>query len=191
MAGQYSGSLKDMNSKRTLDAIFKIMKVKKFLLIIPFLTILAALLVIFQPKLTQPATQTQTSTEKIFSQLQDSSTTNLKFREITLNLEVAKSESSRQRGLMERTNIPENSGMLFIFEDESPRVFWMKNTPSSLDIIFLDRDLRVVRIHENTKPNQTSETYSSEKPAKFAVEMNGGWSQKNSLKVGDQLEVIE
>ncbi|MCA9381317.1 DUF192 domain-containing protein [Candidatus Dojkabacteria bacterium] len=102
-----------------------------------------------------------------------------------ISLEVAKSFEKRLRGLMYRTEMDENTGMIFIFEDEDLRTFHMGNTYISLDMIFLDKDLKVVTIHKNTKVNQSTELYSSSQPAMYVIEMNAGWADNNAIKIGD------
>ena len=67
-------------------------------------------------------------------------------------VEVADNDKLRSLGLMGRTDIPEGTGMLFIWNDEAYRNFWMKNTPSSLDIIFFDKNGNFINVHENTIP---------------------------------------
>lgn len=65
----------------------------------------------------------------------------------------------------------------------------MQNTYISLDIIFLDADLKVITIHQQAKTLQTEETYPSSGPAKYAVELNAGVSDEIELKLGDQLQL--
>ena len=86
---------------------------------------------------------------------------------------------------MNRTSLDENSGMLFIYADEKPRTYWMKNTLIPLDMIFINSEKEIVAISENTKTNQIEETYSSIKPAQYVLEVNGGWCGKNGVEVGD------
>jgi uncharacterized membrane protein (UPF0127 family) len=110
---------------------------------------------------------------------------------ILLKLEVANSDESRTTGLMNRLAVKENEGMLFIFDDSKERVFWMKDTLIPLDIIFLDENLKVVNFYQNTKIDQTSETYSSKKPCHYVIETNGLWSENVSLKISDSFQIKE
>lgn len=105
----------------------------------------------------------------------------------TFSLEVADSAEEWSKGLMSRTSIPENSGMIFIFPDTAYRNFWMKDTLISLDIIYVDHNLKVVDIHHSTKPNQTATTYPSALPAKYAIELPGGTAKKLNIQVGNSL----
>ncbi|MFH1452251.1 MAG: DUF192 domain-containing protein [archaeon] len=90
-------------------------------------------------------------------------------------VEVADSYAERQIGLMYRESLCENCGMLFIFEDEAVRSFWMKNTLIDLDIIFINSDFEVVD-YVSMKPceGEICESYLSKKLAKYVLEINGG-----------------
>lgn len=105
-------------------------------------------------------------------------------------VEVASTPSSREIGLMYRKSMEENRGMLFIFEDERPRNFWMKNTLIPLDIIFIDSNHQVVKVIENTEPYSTSPRLS-EKPAKYVVEVNAGKAREWGIKEGSKLVMID
>jgi uncharacterized membrane protein (UPF0127 family) len=109
----------------------------------------------------------------------------------TLKLEIARTAEQQRKGLMFRTFLPSDQGMLFVFDSEAPREFWMQNTLISLDIIFADANGKVVTIHKRTKTNQTTETYPSSQPAKFVLETNGGWADQSQLVVGDRLEFLQ
>ena len=92
-------------------------------------------------------------------------------REITV--EIADNNAERSCGLMHRETMPANHGMLFIFDDERPLEFWMKNTILPLSIAYMSEDGTIVSIQQ-MKPRQTEETYPSDVPAKYALEMNPG-----------------
>lgn len=97
--------------------------------------------------------------------------------------EIADTMYKQALGLMNRENLDENKGMLFIFNDEKVREFWMKNTLISLDMIFLDKNFKIVSIVENAQSCKTidCEIYSSLYPAKYVVEINGGLSKKYNI----------
>lgn len=105
-------------------------------------------------------------------------------------VEVADSPEERSHGLMYRTNMPMDQGMLFIFDEESERSFWMKNTLIPLDIIFIDSDYTIVNI-ENAIPCEEDpcELYSSEKPAKYVIEVIGGYTENYGISKGDKVEI--
>jgi uncharacterized protein len=104
-----------------------------------------------------------------------------------INIEIADEESERMQGLMYRDSMPEMSGMLFIFDVEEPLNFWMKNTRLPLDIIYLNTEHKIVSIARNTKP-YSLEQIPSEKPARYVVEVNAGFSLRHGIRVGDLVE---
>ena len=95
-------------------------------------------------------------------------------------VEVADNDKLRSLGLMGRTDIPEGTGMLFIWNNEAYRNFWMKNTPSSLDIIFFDKNGYFINVQENTIP-YSLDSIPSLKPAKYVLELIAGSSKKFNL----------
>jgi uncharacterized membrane protein (UPF0127 family) len=105
----------------------------------------------------------------------------------SIKAEIARTESEQARGLMYRQNLDTNSGMLFIYEDEAQRTFWMKNTYVPLDIIFIDKDKKVVSISSNTKPNQTDELYYSKGKSQYVLELNSGKAEELKLKPGNEI----
>ncbi len=107
-----------------------------------------------------------------------------------IELELAKTQSQHMIGLMNRTSMDLNKGMLFIFEKEEPRSFWMKDTLISLDIIFLDKDFKVVKIHKSTLPNQTEQIYYSQAPAMYVIELNSGASNTYLINESDILKIL-
>jgi hypothetical protein len=124
--------------------------------------------------------------------LNDNTRTDVTFinssREVhTFNVEVAMTEKSRETGLMNRNRLANDSGMLFVFPKSDYLSFWMKNTQVSLDIIFLDDQQQIVKIYKQTTPLQEFPSYDSQIPAKYAIELSGGSSDKYGLMVGDSV----
>ncbi|MEX2436265.1 MAG: DUF192 domain-containing protein [Balneolaceae bacterium] len=101
----------------------------------------------------------------------------------TIEAAVADNDQSRSEGLMDVYNLPSGSGMLFLFDDNQQRSFWMANTPLSLDIIFVNENLEIVRIHRNTPP-YSDQSIPSEQPAKYVVEVNAGFTLKHDITEG-------
>lgn len=95
-------------------------------------------------------------------------------------IEIADTDSARQRGLMDRRSLPERGGMLFIFDDADERSFWMRNTPLALDIMFVGADSQVVNIHQRTRP-LADERYESDGPAQFVVEVRAGFTARHGI----------
>ena len=102
-----------------------------------------------------------------------------------IEAELARTPDQRQIGLMHRSALPPNGGMLFAFEQPAQQCFWMKNTLLPLSIAFLADDGSVVNI-EDMKP-QTLDSHCSRQPVRFALEMSQGWFAKRGIKAGAKL----
>ena len=109
----------------------------------------------------------------------------------TYTIEIAEDEASREHGLMDRTKMDDDHGMLFIFQDDAPRAFWMKNTKIPLDMIFADADRRIVSVTHGAEPCVTERcpAYTSGAPARYVLELNAGQAAKLGLTSGDELIV--
>ncbi|MFN3615580.1 MAG: DUF192 domain-containing protein [Rubrimonas sp.] len=106
-------------------------------------------------------------------------------------LEIVDTPETRARGLMFRTDIPEDGGMIFHpypAEGGPPREasFWMKNTPTSLDIIFIREDRTIARIAENTVPFDETNVRSYE-PVAAVLELKAGKAAEHGIAVGDKV----
>jgi uncharacterized membrane protein (UPF0127 family) len=104
-----------------------------------------------------------------------------------VTVEIADDDASRERGLMFRKKLDKNSGMLFVFQDERVRNFWMKNTLIPLSIGYFDSNktlINVVEMQPEVLGLRELPSYPSEKPAMFALEMEKNWFQKNRIKPG-------
>ena len=102
----------------------------------------------------------------------------------TLEIEFAESSYETETGLMYRKSMQDNRGMLFIFEDEVRRFFYMKNTAFPLDIIYINSDLKVVSIQKNAQPYNES-SLPSDGPAKYVLEVNAGLTDRWGLEAND------
>ncbi len=120
---------------------------------------------------------------------------NIEFVEIgekQVNVEVARTPAQRAKGLMFRTSLPENEGMLFIFDSPAKHSFWMANTKIPLDIIWIDSEGKIVDISKNTPPctetgnmQAMCKTYKPKGSALYVLEVNGGWTEKHNITVDD------
>jgi uncharacterized membrane protein (UPF0127 family) len=106
---------------------------------------------------------------------------------VTIVIEIAETAEDRRIGLMGRSSLLMTNGMLFIFEQAELRYFWMSNTPASLDMIFVDPEKRIVHIAESTLPLST-QTYSSQFPAQYAVEVPAGFVKFFKIKTGMRIQ---
>ena len=102
--------------------------------------------------------------------------------------EVVDTPAERSVGLQFRDNLPDGIGMLFVFQSEAPRSFWMKDTYIALDIAYLDVNFRIVDIKQMDP--QTEELHPSARPAMFALEVRKGWFAEKGITVGAQAQVV-
>jgi uncharacterized membrane protein (UPF0127 family) len=107
-----------------------------------------------------------------------------------IDIQIANSDFDRELGLMFRKQMEENKGMLFIFPEEARQSFWMRNTLISLDMIFVNALNKIVTIHRNTQ-TLSDQSYPSTAPAKYVIEVNGGYCLKHNIKEGDKINFIE
>ena len=110
-----------------------------------------------------------------------------------IQAELATSFGERQRGLMNRTELAADRGMLFEFEQAALHRFWMFGTLIPLDIIWLDPDRRIVFISAGTPPCESSNpgecpTLGAQQPSRFVLELAGGQAAASGLRLGDELE---
>ncbi len=105
---------------------------------------------------------------------------------LTIDLEIAASDSARMRGMMQRKSFPDRSGMLFLFDREQPQQFWMGNTPVALDLIFIDADSQIVDFAKYAKPF-SAESILSAVPAQYVLEVPAGFSDTHGLIETDRV----
>ena len=102
-----------------------------------------------------------------------------------IDTQLAITSEQQATGLMYRNEMPQNEGMLFVFEQATVQCFWMKNTRLALTAAFVADDGTIVNL-ENMKP-QTTESHCSAKPVRYVLEMNQGWFAKKGVKPGSKL----
>jgi YVTN family beta-propeller protein len=105
-------------------------------------------------------------------------------------VDIANDPWEHARGLMFEKDLEWNNGMLFVYEDEKTRSFWMKNTSIPLDMLFIDSNLTIVDIKENAHPCMEADpcpSYVSKQPARFVLELNAGMVHNKTANVGDRL----
>ena len=131
------------------------------------------------PPLTTPPAHIKFQKQNIQLLKQDGET-------LDFNIELAITPDQQTQGLMFRTEMAENTGMLFLFNVEVVLSFWMKNTLIPLDMLFLGPDGKIVHIHENAQPQDLT-PISSQVPAKAVLELNAGAASKMGIQIGDQV----
>ena len=107
----------------------------------------------------------------------------------TIKAELAITPEQQQTGYMFRKDIPEGTGMLFIFEREQFLSFWMKNTPTPLSIAYIDSD-GIIKDIFDMQP-LSLETITSTTKARYALEVPQGWFAKEGIKAGDRLKITD
>jgi uncharacterized protein len=102
-----------------------------------------------------------------------------------MDVQVAQTAKQREIGLMFRTEMPQQEGMLFVFEQPSKLCFWMKNTVLPLTAAFIADDGTIVNLAD-MKP-QTTDSHCAMRPVRYVLEMNQGWFAKRGMKAGTRL----
>ncbi|MDO1447747.1 DUF192 domain-containing protein [Rhodocytophaga aerolata] len=137
-----------------------------------------------------PATPTGTQLPQTSSQRIEGQLTFIKRADASkikqIAIEIADTPEERNRGLMDRRSLPDSTGMLFIFERSGQQSFWMKNTYIPLDIIFVNANKEIVKIHKYAAPHSI-DSYPSEKEALYVVEVVGGFTDQHTIQEGDQI----
>ena len=105
-----------------------------------------------------------------------------------LAVEIADTSPLRTRGLMWRSEVPDGTGMLFIFPNEVVQSFWMRNTLIPLDILFVDRTGKVVGVVQWAEP-RTLSSRTVGKASMYVLEVPGGWTSRNSVQAGARVEL--
>ena len=105
--------------------------------------------------------------------------------EFTVAAEIAEKTEDRNHGFMERKNIPDGTGMLFVFEQDQILSFWMKNTPHPLSIAYIDSKGRIRDIFDMTPYSIAS--INSTVSVRYALEVPQGWYKKNGITIGDNI----
>ena len=107
---------------------------------------------------------------------------------ITIGVEIAENDHDRQRGLMYRTSMPADQGMIFWFEEKDSHSFWMHNTCIPLDMLYLDADGLIVGIEEST-PTLCDDTFAVACESKYVLEVNAGWTRAHGVKAGQRAKI--
>ncbi|MCA0274688.1 MAG: DUF192 domain-containing protein [Proteobacteria bacterium] len=105
--------------------------------------------------------------------------------EVEFRIEIADEPDQRAMGLMYRKDLPNDEGMLFVFEQTQPVGFWMKNTPLPLDLLFIGTDGKVRDILPGVPFSEA--VIAPAEPVRFVLELKAGTAEKSGIKVGDQM----
>jgi uncharacterized membrane protein (UPF0127 family) len=104
---------------------------------------------------------------------------------VSLEAEIAKTKTERETGLMFRTELPDGTGMLFVFEVDDVLSFWMKDTLVPLSIAFINYDGIILEI-KDMHPRDLSSVHSS-RSVRYALEVPQGWFSRAGIKTGDRI----
>ncbi|HUL61793.1 MAG TPA: DUF192 domain-containing protein [Methanocella sp.] len=103
-----------------------------------------------------------------------------------LDVEIADTPAEQEHGLMNRSALPEDAGMLFVFGDDQTRYFWMEDTLIPLDMIFIAKNLTIVDVHENATPLSRA-IIASSSACRYVLEVNGGLCEAKGIEIGDRV----
>jgi uncharacterized membrane protein (UPF0127 family) len=113
------------------------------------------------------------------------------FNDSCVEVEIATTREEIETGLMNRTNLSENSGMLFIFDDIYVHKIWMKNMLISLDVIWFNDKGTVIHIDRNMIPcDGYCQSFGPDSYSKFVLEVNGGYVDRHNVNIGDNVKMI-
>lgn len=101
-------------------------------------------------------------------------------------VELARNDAERAKGLMFRTQLAEDAGMLFLFDEATVHEFWMKNTLIPLDMIFISDDGRITGIVARAIPGDLSPRSAGGR-SRYVLEVNGGWAERHGVRAGDRV----
>ena len=110
-------------------------------------------------------------------------------KEVEVRVEVADDLAEQAEGLMDRTVLGENRGMLFVYTEERELSFWMKNTLIPLSIAFIDSESRIIDIQDMKPLDDEPPHYVSAEPAQYALEVNQGFFDERDVRAGDRVEL--
>ncbi len=128
-------------------------------------------------------------TEKTQNQPAKTNLPIIKIGEAVVNVEIADTPEKRTLGLSGRTALLPNAGMLFVFDNEDYHTFWMKDMNFPLDIIWIGSDMKIVDVFKNATPDSYPKyAFKPDHPAKYVLEVNTGWLEKNKINLGDKIE---
>jgi uncharacterized membrane protein (UPF0127 family) len=111
----------------------------------------------------------------------------IQLRQECFELEVSDTDKKRSKGLSDRASLPEDQGMLFIFDEAVKQCFWMKDMKFNIDMIWTDKQRKILKIEENVSPDTYPTSFCADN-TKYVLEFNQGFAAKYGLKVGTTLQ---
>jgi len=129
------------------------------------------------------------SNQNIF--LQKTTGNDIKYVKISgqmVKVDLALTQKEQEQGLSGRENLKNDEGMLFIFPKPLVNYFWMKDMNFPIDMIWIDKNFRVIYIQENALPSSYPDSFGPGVDNQYVLELSSGFSEKNNLKIGDRAE---
>ena len=120
-------------------------------------------------------------------QEESNSSPTLKIGDASLEIEIVDMIDQQILGLSGRESLPENAGMLFVYNSSGNPGIWTKNMNFAIDIIWIDKDREVLEITSNVSPDTYPTIFRSQDPILYILEVNAGWSERNNINVGDNI----
>tara|TARA_B100001971_G_C17667441_1_gene275826 strand:+ start:22 stop:462 length:441 start_codon:yes stop_codon:yes gene_type:complete len=120
-------------------------------------------------------------------QEESNSSPTLKIGDASLEIEIVDMIDQQILGLSGRESLPENAGMLFVYNSSGNPGIWTKNMNFAIDIIWIDKDREVLEITSNVSPDTYPTIFRSQDPILYILEVNAGWSETNNINVGDNI----
>ncbi|MFA5992328.1 MAG: DUF192 domain-containing protein [Candidatus Pacearchaeota archaeon] len=147
----------------------------QLVVLIAVIVIIVGSVLLFRPNLLEPTNPIPINVNKVC------------LKQTCFDVEMAKTPMERERGLMFRKNLSENSGMVFVFENEDKYGIWMKNMQIPIDIIWIGKDKKVVYVKENAQPckNTFCEVYVPNTEALYVLELKAGTISERGIGGGD------
>ncbi len=109
-----------------------------------------------------------------------------------VTVELSTTLESWTKGLMGRVSLPENHGMLFVFPDERVTKMWMKDTLMPLDMVFMNKEYKIIDLKENFQTcTAKCDIYTAQGKPQYILEVNAGFVQKNGIKLGDRVRFTQ
>jgi uncharacterized membrane protein (UPF0127 family) len=112
---------------------------------------------------------------------------------VKIGAELADTPTKQAEGLTWRPQLNESEGMLFVFGSEGTLSFWMKNMLIPIDVVFITSDMKIITIHKSVPPcsNNPCPSYTSSKPAKYALEVRAGFCERHGVQPGDSISISD
>ena len=104
-----------------------------------------------------------------------------------INADIADTEALRERGLSGRESLAENQGMLFVFQDDDAHSFWMKDMKFAIDMIWVSKDMHVVYIAKDARPESYPSSFMPTEPSRYVIEVPAGFVYRHNISVGTRV----